>query len=1207
MKKLQLKQAFAWLATCVLALQAQAGGLTNNFTSGADFVANGVLGTVWDGVYLNGGDITGSGGGGTTLIANETIFPGFLAVQSSGGGWAGAQNDGFFLYKLVNGDFDVSVQNAPPFAAANYTFGGLLARAATFQNGATLPAGENWLWVSRFQEFGLGDGVRFATNGADNEFLYTGGDNSDTNSSRFYRLTRSGDVFNFYNKTNAGDAWNLLTTLTRPDLAGLPLQVGIQQAVYTPNTPINYYTDFQLTGPNVANGTAPTDPTGIAVSNVNSNSVNITWTPGAGSAGSVVLIRANAGLAHKPADGFVYTGNTNFADPAGVLGGSGVHAVYVGTGSSVTVSGLGGSNNLYTVAVFSYAGSGATTTYGVNPATNYFAGPGNLQSVSFTVSPSVIPVGGVSIASLTATYSSGDSYDVSAAAGTVWSSGNPGVISVNNGVLSGLAVGSSAIVATYVGISGTNTVSVTTPAFTDDFSVTHDYLSNSVAGSKWDGAYLRQGDLPGGNGAPFNTVVATANGVTNNALVIRANNTVWAGTDDNGVLLYKNVSGNFQASVHVQALTRLNYQFAGLMARASEPNGAPLGGVEDWLYYGQFSEFGISVQSRDNVNGGNDERNVTDGDITSNFWLLMQRNGNVFTFFRKINAGDSWQPLPNLTITRDDLAGLPVQVGLFQAMYTANTGEVVFDSFMLDAAGLSAGTLPTPPSGLNFSSVAATTMNINWTPGTGSTGSVVVVRAGSPVNAQPIAGTTYTGNAAFGSGSQLGGGNYVVYVGTGSSVTVTGLTPGTKYYVAVYSYGGATGAPTYNTTVSGGVGSITVGIPQSISLSLSPKLPRGGLGKVGVTVNYSGGFSAPVTAGLSFSSSNPSVVTNYQGTSLLSGLANGTATITAIYTEGATSLTNTVVATVNDPTYADNFGASHDYKAAGVTGTIWDGVYASPGSIPGTTYTSDPSASISVADANTTSNNVLTVTYLNVGWEGAQNDGFFLFKQVTGDFQVAVHIHTPLLDVSETATNVNAIYNTLGLLARPYVGNGSPFVGGTNESWVSWTRFDEFGIGTYARRTLNNGTQQNTQPGWNNGEFWLLMVRERGTNFSFYQRKEVTDPWRPAPTGINYNVAAFAGQPMQVGIQACAFNSGVTATAQFDSFMLDTGLPKLSVSASGGNVTVSWPVAPATLQSTTSLSPVNWQNVTTGISTNSGVVSVTLPTTNSALFFRLAQ
>lgn len=1207
MKKLHLKQAFAWLATCAVALQAHGGGFTNNFTTGADFVANGVIGTVWDGVYLQGGDVPGGTVGGSTLFADENIFPGFLTVESTGGGWSGGQNNGFFLYKMVNGDFDVAVQNVGPYDAQNYTFGGLLARAATFQTGATLPAGENWLSLSRFQEFGLGDGVRFATNSADSEFLYTAGANSDTNSSRYYRIARSGDTFNFYNKTNAGDAWTLLTTLVRPDLTGLPMQVGIQQGVFTANSPINYYTDFQLNGANVANGTPPANPSGIVVNNVNSNTVNVSWTPGAGSAGSVVLIRANGALAHKPSDGFVYTGNTNFADAAGVLGGSGVHAVYVGAGSSVTVSGLGGSNNLYTVAVFSYTGAGLATTYGASPVTNYFAGPGGLQSVSFTVSPTVIPVGGVSLATLTATYSSGESYDVSAAAGTVWSSSNPSAIAVNNGVLSGIAVGSSQVIATYGGVSGTNTVSVVTPAFTDDFSVTHDYATNGVGGSKWDGGYFRQGDLPGGNNAPFNTIVANANGVTNNALVIRANNTQWAGTGNNGIFLFKNVSGDFQASVHVQALSRINYQFAGLMARASEPTGAPLGGVEDWLYYGQFSEFGISVQSRDNVNGGNVERNVADGDITSNFWLLMQRTGNVFTFFRKVNAGDPWQPLPNLTITRTDLAGLPVQVGLFQAMYTANTGEVVFDNFMLNAGGLSAGTLPVAPSGLNFSSVAATTMNVNWTPGTGSTGSVVVVRAGSPVNAQPIAGVTYTGNAAFGSGSQLGGGNYVVYRGTGNSVTVTGLTPGTKYYVAVYSYGGATGAPTYNTTVAGGLGSVTVGVAQSITVTVPGKLPRGGLVRAGVTVNYSGGFSAPALTGLSFSSSNPSVVTNDQGAAVLTGLANGTATITAIYTEGSVSLTNTTAVTVNAPTYTDNFAASHDYKTAGVTGTIWDGVYAAPGSIPGSTYVSAPDAAVSVADANTTSNGVLTVTYLNVGWEGSQNDGFFLYKNIPGDFQMAVHIHTPLLDVSETATNVNAIYNTLGLLARPYVGSGSPFVGGTNESWVSWTRFDEFGIGTYARRTLNNGTQQNTQPGWNNNEFWLLMVRQNGTNFSFYQRKEVTDPWKPAPTGISYGVAEFAGQPMQVGIQACAFNSGVTATAQFDSFMLDTGLPKLSVSSAGNNVTVSWPLAPAVLQSSVSLAPVNWQNVTAPMSTNNGVVSVTVPKTGSTLFFRLAQ
>ena len=85
----------------------------------ADFVASGVLGTMWNGVYLKDGDVPGGVGGG--LQANETTFPGFLTLQSSGGGWAGNQDDGFYLYKMVAGDFDVSVQNVPPYDPQNHT------------------------------------------------------------------------------------------------------------------------------------------------------------------------------------------------------------------------------------------------------------------------------------------------------------------------------------------------------------------------------------------------------------------------------------------------------------------------------------------------------------------------------------------------------------------------------------------------------------------------------------------------------------------------------------------------------------------------------------------------------------------------------------------------------------------------------------------------------------------------------------------------------------------------------------------------------------------------------------------------------------------------------------------------------------------------------------------------------------------------------
>ena len=44
-------------------------------------------------------------------------------------GWAGAEDDGFFLYKVVSGDFDVSVQIGANYDNRAFNQSGLLARA----------------------------------------------------------------------------------------------------------------------------------------------------------------------------------------------------------------------------------------------------------------------------------------------------------------------------------------------------------------------------------------------------------------------------------------------------------------------------------------------------------------------------------------------------------------------------------------------------------------------------------------------------------------------------------------------------------------------------------------------------------------------------------------------------------------------------------------------------------------------------------------------------------------------------------------------------------------------------------------------------------------------------------------------------------------------------------------------------------------------
>src|SRR6185369_15366146 len=66
-------------------------------------------------------------------------------------------------------------------------------------------------------------------------------------------------------------------------------------------------------------------------------------------------------------------------------------------------------------------------------------------------------------------------------------------------------------------------------------------------------------------------------------------------------------------------------------------------------------------------------------------------------------------------------------------------------------------------------------------------------KQGSAVNSDPVDGayTGYSAYTVFSGGTQIGAGNYVVYKGTGTSVTVQGLTGSATYYLAVYEYKGA--------------------------------------------------------------------------------------------------------------------------------------------------------------------------------------------------------------------------------------------------------------------------------------------------------------------------------------------------------------------------------------------------------------------------------
>lgn len=131
-------------------------------------------------------------------------------------------------------------------------------------------------------------------------------------------------------------------------------------------------------------------------------------------------------------------------------------------------------------------------------------------------------------------------------------------------------------------------------------------------------------------------------------------------------------------------------------------------------------------------------------------------------------------------------------------------------------------------SGITFSALQHNQMNVTWLPGNG-TRYIVVCKAGSAVTATPSSATGYTANTAFGSGQEIGAssGNFVVYDGTGTTTTISNLTPSTLYFVKVFAYNGKYGTNTSNIEYSTAVGANN---PASrTSLPLPPTLATSGL------------------------------------------------------------------------------------------------------------------------------------------------------------------------------------------------------------------------------------------------------------------------------------------------------------------------------------------------------------------------------------------
>lgn len=126
---------------------------------------------------------------------------------------------------------------------------------------------------------------------------------------------------------------------------------------------------------------------------------------------------------------------------------------------------------------------------------------------------------------------------------------------------------------------------------------------------------------------------------------------------------------------------------------------------------------------------------------------------------------------------------------------------------------------PSSNGSIVLGTTTSNSMGLTINPGNGAR-RLLIARASSAVSVNPTDGLSYTPNSVFGTGANLGSGNFVVadIVGaTPQSVTVTGLTASTTYHFRLVEYNGTSGAQNYLTSSFASASNTTSGLGTTYS------------------------------------------------------------------------------------------------------------------------------------------------------------------------------------------------------------------------------------------------------------------------------------------------------------------------------------------------------------------------------------------------------
>ena len=208
--------------------------------------------------------------------------------------------------------------------------------------------------------------------------------------------------------------------------------------------------------------------------------------------------------------------------------------------------------------------------------------------------------------------------------------------------------------------------------------------------------------------------------------------------------------------------------------------------------------------------------NVTFSNITSNTLTVNWINGNGNARLVLIRAGQAVQSLPVNLVNYPSNASYPSSpaLGTSKVVYDGTGTSVNITSIppgdyhvaIVEYNGTTQPVYrttdpltgivgvgdkpPVPASNLTLSNIQGNQMTLNFTVGNGLS-RMIIAKAGSPVDAWPVDFTGYTASSSFGSGANLGGGNFVVGSGNSNSFTTNNLLPNSTYHFAVVEFNGS--------------------------------------------------------------------------------------------------------------------------------------------------------------------------------------------------------------------------------------------------------------------------------------------------------------------------------------------------------------------------------------------------------------------------------